>query len=219
MLKLERDGAQLFPNALNLQDLDELQRLLPMATGAGERIYRNPQLATWLTDGPVGAIVRDDLGDAAIPVRAILFDKTTTANWALGWHQDRTISVRERVDTPGFNHWNVKAGAVHVEPPFGLIERMVTARIHIDPVAEDNSPLLIAPGSHRLGRIPEERIEALVDQCGSTSCLAAAGDVWLYRTAILHASASTAQGGGRRVLQVDYSADELEGGLQWLGVG
>ncbi|HJR83656.1 MAG TPA: phytanoyl-CoA dioxygenase family protein [Sphingomicrobium sp.] len=219
MLKLERGGAQLFPNALSLEELGGLQRLLPIATGPGERIYGNSQLAVWLTDGPVSAIVRDGLGDAAIPVRAILFDKTTTTNWALGWHQDRTIVVRERIDTPGFRHWNVKAGAVHVEPPFGLIDRMVTARIHIDPVSEDNSPLLIAPGSHRRGRIPEERIEAVVDQCGSTACLAAAGDVWLYRTAILHPSAPTARDGGRRVLQVDYSADELEDGLQWLGVG
>lgn len=219
MLELNRDGAQLFPNALDQKSLEELERLLPSGTGPGERIYGNPQLAAWLTNGPVGATARGELGEGALPVRAILFDKTAGANWSLGWHQDRTIAVRERRETPGFGHWNIKAGAVHVEPPFSLIERMVTARIHIDPVSEENAPLLIAPGSHRMGRIPEDQIDAVVDQCGSADCLAVAGDVWLYRTAILHASGPTAKGGGRRVLQVDYSADELEGGLQWLGIG
>ena len=33
----------------------------------------------------------------------------------------------------------------------------VTLRVHFDPVPETNAPLLIAPGSHRLGQIPARR--------------------------------------------------------------
>ncbi|MCH8617312.1 phytanoyl-CoA dioxygenase family protein [Sphingomonas sp. SM33] len=176
-------------------------------------------MAAWLATGPVAANVRDILGEMAQPVRAILFDKTHEANWALPWHQDRTIAVRQRVETEGFLNWNTKSGAVHVEPPFNFIENMLTARIHLDPVPETNAPLLIAPGSHRLGRIPEGNIERVAEQCGSFACVANAGDVWLYRTAILHASDAVRQPGRRRVLQVDYAAEELPGELRWLGVG
>ena len=84
-------------------------------------------------------------------------------------------------------------------------------------MSHDNAPLLIAPGSHRLGRIAETEIDAIVTSKGIVSCLATAGDVWLYATPILHASAMSA-GARRRVLQVDYAANDLPGGLKWLGV-
>jgi signal transduction histidine kinase len=49
----------------------------------------------------------------------------------------------------------------------------------------------------------------------SLDCLADAGDVWVYRTPILHASDRAANGRRRRVLQVDYSGDDLPDGLSW----
>jgi ectoine hydroxylase-related dioxygenase (phytanoyl-CoA dioxygenase family) len=150
-------------------------------------------------------------------VRAILFDKNSATNWSLGWHQDRTICVRARAEAPGFRSWTVKAGLLHVAPPFALLERIVTLRVHLDDVPEDNAPLLIAPGSHR-ALVPEVEIEATVARCGSFACLAEAGDVWIYATSILHASAASRTIGRRRVLQVDYSADALPAGLEWLGI-
>lgn len=152
------------------------------------------------------------------PVRAILFDKSAATNWSLGWHQDRTIAVQARADVPGYGPWSAKAGFTHVEPPFALIEAMRTIRIHFDPVPQDNAPLLISPGSHLLGRIPEAEIAATVTRCGTKSCLAERGDIWLYATAILHASAASTRAGHRRVLQVDYSAEALPEALRWLGV-
>ena len=47
---------------------------------------------------------------------------------------------------------------------------------------------------------------------------AAAGDVWLYSTPILHSSAAASQPTTRRVLQIDYAAEPLPDGLEWLGV-
>lgn len=148
-------------------------------------------------------------------MRAILFDKNATSNWALAWHQDRTIAVVERFDVPEFSSWNRKGGVDHVEPPFGFIERMVTARIHLDQVTSDNAPLLISPGTHRLGKIAEPNIAGAVDRHGSFECVADAGDVWVYRTAILHASKRATAPSRRRVLQVDYSSEKLPEPLSW----
>ncbi len=119
---------------------------------------------------------------------------------------------------PGYGPWSRKAGLQHVEPPFALIEAMLTIRIHLDDVPPTNAPLLIAPGSHRLGRIPEQMIEAVVARCGARACLAAAGDLWAYATPILHASAAATGEGRRRVLQVDFSALDLPPPLCWLGL-
>ncbi|MGJ3628858.1 phytanoyl-CoA dioxygenase family protein [Sphingomonas sp. MMS24-JH45] len=167
---------------------------------AGIRLHGQPALAALLAHGPIASIASSCFGSPAWPVRAVLFDKSPDNNWALGWHQDRTVAVRERRAVAGYGTWSVKQGIQHVEPPFAVIENMATLRLHLNSVPENNAPLLVAPGSHRLGRIPEAGIAAAVARCGTATCLAAAGDVWAYATAILHASAaSTACGARRRV--------------------
>lgn len=95
---------------------------------------------------------------------------------------------------------------------------MVTLRIHLDPVPADNAPLMVAPGSHRLGRIAAPDIRAIVERCGTAACLAERGDVWSYATPILHASAASTGHARRRVLQVDYAIGALPAPLGWLGV-
>ncbi|UUL83534.1 phytanoyl-CoA dioxygenase family protein [Sphingomonas qomolangmaensis] len=163
----------------------------------------------------VRAIVASWLGPQTRPVRLLLLDKSATANWALGWHQDRTVAVRTRREVAGFGAWTQKAGVPHVAPPIDVLQRMITARLHLDDIDEDNAPLLIAPGSHRMGLIRESAIDAAVATCGTAPCLADRGDVWLYSTPILHASARAAPGRRRRVIQIDFAAFDLPGGLEW----
>ncbi len=168
--------------------------------------------------GAIGARIAQFAGVGARPVRAILFDKSDRVNWSLVWHQDRTIRVRARREVPGFGPWTVKAGLLHVAPPFEILERMVTIRIHLDDVPLDNAPLLIAPGSRRFGLVREDRIAAVVRQCGVYACTARAGDIWVYATPIVHASDAAATPRRRRVLQVDYARFDLPGGLEWSGI-
>lgn len=168
--------------------------------------------------GPVGHIAASILGPECLPVRAVLFDKNADQNWSLAWHQDRTIAVRQRIDVEGFGPWSVKSGMAHVEPPFDLLAGMVTVRVHLDAVPKTSAPLLVAPGSHKRGRISTADIPEVVRQCGITTCLAAAGDIWLYATPILHASDVAVAPLHRRVLQIDYAVGQLPGGLEWLGV-
>ena len=111
----------------------------------------------------------------------------------------------------------MKSGILHAEPPFGLLERMLTLRIHLDPAGPGNAPLLILRGSHRLGRIAEPEIPEIAERCETYACLAEAGDIWVYAATTLHASDRANVPARRRVLQVSYSAEELPGGLEWLG--
>ena len=185
---------------------------------AGVRLHGVAGLRPLLAlSGPVGAVAAVMLGPVARPVRAILFDKTAVANWALPWRQDRIIAVQARIETPGYGPWTRKGGQLHVAPPAALQANMATLRLHLDPVPPGNAPLLVAPGSHRLGRVPEAEVPAVVRQCGTATCLAEAGDVWLYATPILHVSAAAVTPGRRRVLQADYASADLPGGLRWLG--
>lgn len=219
-LNLADHGAQLFAGA-TLADLPDIRAAIAHLPPdqAGLRLHGVTALQPWLAPtGTIGAIAGAALGAKARPVRAILFDKSAATNWSLGWHQDRTICVRERIEVPGFGPWSIKAGLHHVAPPIALLARMVTLRVHLDDVPATNAPLLIAPGSHRHGRIQEQAVAAVVAQCGIATCLAKAGDIWAYATPILHASNAATTPAHRRVLQVDFSADTLPGGLEWLGI-
>lgn len=220
ILTLDRDGAERWPGAASAH-LEAIVRALASQPSdhAGIRLTGIPMLSDLLgAGGSIGIRVARALRPATRPVRMILFDKSAVINWMLGWHQDRTIVVRNREEVPGFGPWTMKSGLLHVGPPIGLIERMMTIRIHLDPVPATNAPLLVAPGSHLLGRVPETEIEGAVAQHGVVACLAEAGDIWAYSTPILHASEAAAEPRRRRVLQVDYAAEDLPGKLEWLGI-
>jgi hypothetical protein len=220
-LRFEEDGAQIFAGALdNAACLSIEQAIADLPSDVpGVRIGSAPALRAMLAvDGPIGGIAASVLGPEASAVRAVLFDKTAARNWALGWHQDRTIVVEQRADIEGFGPWTVKAGLIQVEPPFAILERIVTIRVHLDPVDATNAPLRIVPGSHRLGRLPEASIKHLVEDRGERECLANRGDVWLYATPIIHGSRVADPPRRRRVLQIDYAAVDLPPPLRWRGL-
>jgi len=220
-LNLARDGARLYRAVVNDNDLAGIDAALAHQPSqrAGLRLSGISALNAFLEpETPIGVLAAAELGPKARPVRAILFDKTADTNWALGWHQDRTISVQERLDAPGYGPWTMKAGLLHVAPPFEVLADMITIRVHLDAVTAENGPLRIAIGSHLLGRIPEAAVPDTVQRCGTAVCLADPGDVWVYRTPILHASDAALSPTHRRVLQIDFAARDLPSGLKWSGI-
>lgn len=218
---LDIDGAVRLPRFLSEDLVARLETILGTVDHgeAGVRLTGIPELAAWIENSGLSAHVSERLKAPSKGVRAILFDKSPAANWALGWHQDRTLAVAGRHEVQGYGPWTQKAGIDHVEPPFALIERMLTARIHIDPVTSENAPLEIVLRSHRLGKVLERDLDVLSSSTRTYSCLAERGDVWLYRTSIVHASASSRAAVRRRVLQIDFSSDALPPPLEWLGMG
>jgi hypothetical protein len=148
------------------------------------------------------------------PVRAVLFDKSPARNWVVPWHQDRTIAVQQRIEQAGFGPWSVKDGVAHVEPPFALLARMVTLRLHLDDCPADNAPLCVALGTHR-ARVAAADAAGVAHASPQRACLASAGDIWAYATPIVHMSERALRPSRRRVLQVDFSPDELPGGMEW----
>jgi ectoine hydroxylase-related dioxygenase (phytanoyl-CoA dioxygenase family) len=126
--------------------------------------------------------------------------------------------VRERRETAGFGPWSVKDGIPHVAPPISVLEGLVTLRLHLDDCDEDNAPLKVAQGSHRLGLVPADEAAIEANRLQVLVCHAKAGDVWAYSTLILHASERSRTAGRRRVLQIDYAAAALPEGLEWRGL-
>jgi ectoine hydroxylase-related dioxygenase (phytanoyl-CoA dioxygenase family) len=156
------------------------------------------------------------MGAAARAVRILYFDKTPEMNWAVPWHQDRTIAVTDRVDVAGFAPWSVKGGIHHVEPPEAILRGMVALRLHLDDCGVDNGPLMAVRGSFRLGRVPATQIRRHADTGSILVCCADAGDLVAMRGLTIHASLRASRPGHRRVLHIDFSTAHLPDVLQWL---
>jgi ectoine hydroxylase-related dioxygenase (phytanoyl-CoA dioxygenase family) len=165
----------------------------------------------------VRALVEPVLGPGCFVVRAILLDKTAGANWKVAWHQDLTIAVRERVEAPGFGPWSEKAGIPHVQPPRGVLERMLTVRVHLDHCGRDNGPVQVIPGSHARGRLAADEIARWRDGREPFLCTSPRGGALVMRPLVLHASSPATKPGHRRVVHLEFAADELPHGLEWHG--
>lgn len=164
----------------------------------------------------VRTLVESVLGQGAIVVRSLFFDKTPEANWKVAWHQDLTIAVREKVEVPGFVAWSMKDGVVHVQPPTAVLERMLTVRLHLDDCDSTNGPLQVIPGSHKTGRLNAQEISALRTRNQASLCAVPRGGALLMRPLLLHASSPAAAPKHRRVVHLEFAVEPLPGRLRWL---
>lgn len=217
MIDFRLDGVAHYPAVLDAKGVARLRKRLDevLADRPGVRLVDAAWFEDFGADSSVWRIAVGLIGDDAKPVRIVGFDKTPETNWALPWHQDRTIAVRERIEVTGFGPWATKDGIPHVEPPIELLAGMVTLRLHLDDCGTDNAPLQVALGSHALGLIPAAQAASVARALPQRECLALTGDIWACSTLILHRSNRSLIAGRRRVIQVDYVAVDLPGGLLW----
>ncbi|MBI1291639.1 phytanoyl-CoA dioxygenase [bacterium] len=161
------------------------------------------------------ATIRSVLGEDAIPVRIIVFDKAPGANWSVPWHQDLNVAVRGTSTPEGYGPRTTKQGVPHIVPPDRILENMLTLRVHLDDCCADNGALEVAPGSHRHGKIPDDRLGSLARSAETVLCTASAGDALLMRPLLLHRSMKSEKPAARKILHIEYAAVELDGDLQW----
>jgi hypothetical protein len=213
---LDARGFAIVPGVLARTERKKLIDQLGLVAGAGRRgILGLPSIAKLACSACLIGLISPHLPARPQPVRAIYFDKTPDANWMVAWHQDLTLSVRQKIEVAGFGPWSIKNGVSHVQPPAHLLEQMMTVRLHLDNCGESNGALRVIPGSHRMGRLSAEAIEKLRSEEPTISCCVAAGDALLMRPLLLHSSSRSQTAGHRRVVHIEYASFVLPGGLQW----
>lgn len=153
------------------------------------------------------------LGEGFGLVRALYFDKPPGNTWALPWHKDLTVAVKDnRLGGAHFAKPTRKAGVPHVEAPVGVLQKMLTARIHLDRVDDENGPLKVVRGSHHAGK------ELALDAGPVVTLHAEAGDVLLIRPLVAHCSNRSRDDTTRhrRILHLEFAAGEtLPDGYAW----
>jgi Phytanoyl-CoA dioxygenase (PhyH) len=219
--------ADVFPPAAVAEILQSLTAALDASASAGAALRsaegavygaRNvlslwPAVADVAGQSPLPEALTAVLGPRYGLVRGLYFDKPPGQTWALPWHKDLTVAVRDnRLPSTRFNKPTTKASVPHAEAPQELLEAMLTARIHLDDVTEENGPLKVVPGSHRTGK--ELRLGDVAPQ----SVLVRRGDVLLIRPLVAHCSGRSdpETRRHRRILHLEFAAaPELTDGYEW----
>ena len=159
------------------------------------------------------SVLAEALGPDYGLVRVLYFDKPPEQSWALPWHKDMTIAVKDnRRPSSRFARPTTKAGVPHIEAPVDVLRQMLTLRIHLDDVTDENGPLKVIPGSHHDDRDPDAGARPQV------TILAAAGDVLAMRPLLCHCSNRSAEGTSRhrRILHLEFAGlSELPEGFAW----
>ena len=189
-----------------LQEIDECR---PLRSRAGIRhALHLPPVAAVAGNRLLAEIACEVLGTRAFPFRATLFEKSNRSNWLVVWHQDTALPLRERVEVPGWGPWSVKERIDYAHAPAGALSQVLALRIHLDDSTQDNGPLRVLPRSHMRGVLNDDEIHALAVRTTPVDCIAAKGGVIAMRPLLVHASSKSRTEIPRRVLHIEYAADD-----------
>jgi ectoine hydroxylase-related dioxygenase (phytanoyl-CoA dioxygenase family) len=211
---IQKQGFAIIPGILRPEGveslLDELSRAeLPRSRAGVRHAMRLPAVGAVAQNSRLKAIAQEVLGDAAFPFRATLFDKSSTANWLVVWHQDTALPLQEHRETPGWGPWSVKDGVTYAHAPDSALSQVLALRVHLDDSTAGNGPLHVLPGTHTLGVLTDETLHELSQQIAPVGCLVARGGVLAMRPLIVHASSKSQGEIPRRVLHIEYAASRL----------
>jgi len=179
--------------------------------GARNLLQLWPKVTEVWQQSALPEMLQEVLGEGFGLVRVLYFDKPPEQSWALPWHKDMTIAVKNnRLPSEEFSKPTFKIGVPHVEAPGWLLENMLTLRLHLDEMTEANGPLKVLPGSHRSEAIGGDR--------SPISILGHRGDVLLMRPLLSHCSNKShpATKQHRRILHYEFAGiEELPNGYEW----
>ncbi len=174
-----------------------------------------PEVAELSLNSKIAELVEAVLGTGAFMVPSTLFDKTDGANWGVFWHQDLSIAVKERHEVEGFHAWTRKAGVQCVQPTVQIMSRILAVRLHLDDCFAANGALKVLRGSHRSDTLTTDRIDEISSRVNEVICEVPTGGAVLMSPLLLHASSPMNSSGHRRVIHLEFSAQELPRPLEW----
>ncbi len=153
-------------------------------------------------------------GRELVAVAARLLDSFAGDDQALRWHQDRDVTVRERMDVPGYGPWTSRVGIWHVEPPASVLDQMIVVRLYLDASVDGSHAFQILPGSHRAGKLTSDAIRHLVETEAAVTPEVTQGTLMAMRPLLLHATPAL-RAHHYRVLHIEFAPLEAISPLQW----
>lgn len=146
--------------------------------------------------------------------KSIYFNKHSKSNWFVGYHQDLSIGVKNKIEKESYHSWTNKKGQLGVIPPKDILENTVTFRIHLDKTDETNGVLKVISESHKKGiiRIDDNFVASKVGE--EKICNIDKGGIMLMKPLLLHSSQKSVSKNNRRVIHLEFCNQEIP--MEWL---
>jgi len=225
--ELQEYGYALLPDLFSGTEVDQMLATIENAEQQGSAFLRTtdlfairqlmktiPELAALVFTPRLTELISGFYASNFFLTKAIYFDKPGQSNWFVGYHQDLSISVNQKINLNNYTNWTYKKGQHGVQPPTQILEDTLTVRIHLDDTDEHNGALKVIPGSHQNGIIRPESTNRNLEN--EHVCKIKKGGVLLMKPLTLHASGRTTNGKKRRVIHLEFNNHQLAKPLQWL---
>lgn len=221
-----KKGFAIIDNVYNDDEVNTILELIEKSD-SGKETYRKtqdvfairqalkeiPKLKDYVFNDSIKEIIKSIGGNNYFVVKSIYFDKPETSNWFVAYHQDLTISVKNKIDSQGFSNWTKKQNQFAVQPPLEILENIFTIRIHLDTTTNENGAVKVIEKSHLYGIYRPEFIDKTKEK--ETICEVEKGGIMLMKPLTLHASTRTTNHKRRRVLHIEFSNSKLPESLEW----
>jgi ectoine hydroxylase-related dioxygenase (phytanoyl-CoA dioxygenase family) len=172
-----------------------------------------PKTLNFIFNQKLREIIKSNFGENYFITKSIYFDKPEKSNWFVGYHQDLTISVNQKIEIENYENWTTKQNQFAVQPPKEILEQNFTIRIHIDKTTKENGALKVLNKSHEKGIVRAENIE--VEKEIETICEVEKGGIMIMKPLLFHASNKTTNNERRRVIHIEFSNQKLPNELEW----
>jgi len=211
--KIADDGfaitTQVFSHERVDQLLDDIRSAVPLSGRAGVRhALRLESVSAFSRERPLLELARQVLGVDAFPFRATLFDKSSSSNWLVVWHQDRALPLKQRFEVSGWGPWTMKGGIQYAIAPESALRQVLALRIHFDGSTKEDGPLRVLPATHCVGVLADEELLLKAKSVPPVDCVVPKGGVLAMRPLLVHASSKARNRMPRRVLHIEYAASE-----------
>lgn len=216
---LNKNGFEVLNDLYSSEEIDEILLLLSSEKfenkfGVREFLLNNPEIREKVFTENLKKLINLISPNCRKSIKSIYFDKPPNANWIVNWHQDLTINLTSKKEIENFINWRVKQERVVVQPNLEMLESIFTIRIHLDDCTKKNGALRVMEGSHKNGVVPIS--SWMINKKGrETICEVQRGGVLVMKPLILHASRRTENQSNRRVIHIEFTAQELPEGLAW----
>ena len=224
--QVEAEGYAIIDHVFSSAQADAIARLIERADASRSAFRKTadlfairqvlkeiPEVHPLVFTASLRAVIRSVFGAGYHVAKSIYFDKPAASNWFVSYHQDLTISVKEKAELAGFGPWTKKQDQYAVQPPQGMLEQNFTIRIHLDDTNADNGALRVVPGSHKKGIYRPETIDWNTEK--ERLCPVLKGGVMIMRPLLLHASSRTTNDQRRRVIHIEFSNQALPAPLSY----
>ena len=222
---IEQAGFAIVPGIFSNEELAILGSFVEQADQSGENFRASkglfairqffkelPGIVPHVLSDRLCTVIREVFGQDYFVVKSIYFDKPEDSNWFVAYHQDLSISVKQKVDVAGYGPWTAKQDQYAVQPPFEILDSNFTVRIHLDDTDGSNGALHVISGSHNSIARPES-----VDKTTANAAICAVpmGGIMIMKPLLMHASKRSLSNRRRRVIHIEFSNKELPQPLEW----